>query len=395
MDLVLLWQWSAAVQVTSLLLIAVFLAALARSVGGPELRLWVGAWLCNFLALAITLFYWYSQPGLEWLPHIRWSYMTSKLAFVLLLLQGSWTLKDPASRFLAPRTIVAALSVYAVSSFWLVGGVDHIGIVQHVALTLLLTIGAVFVLRGSATAGLRWLGAGFVTRAALSAVETAAYAAQIVEAPALRENAAWFLSAHSSFDSGAEWLIALGSVLAISERTQQSLRRTNAELLAAQEGLRSLADRDPLTELANRRSLPTIFRVAKRTGAAMLFFDIDDFKAVNDSYGHTVGDRTLERFGLALKASFRPDDFIVRYAGDEFLVVARGLSREAVDERIGWVREQLGVRSAAGVPLTFSVGVAELAPGGDPDEALEAADAAMYKAKARRTEASAPVVAGS
>ena len=80
-----------------------------------------------------------------------------------------------------------------------------------------------------------------------------------------------FLAASSSFDSGVEWLLALGCVLALSERSQRELRRTNAELLEAQEGLRRLADRDPLTALQNRRALPEVFRDV-RPGEP-IFFD--------------------------------------------------------------------------------------------------------------------------
>ena len=78
--------------------------------------------------------------------------------------------------------------------------------------------------------------------------------------------AAWFLAASSSFDSGAEWLVALGCVIAVAERVQRELRQANQDLLAAQEDLRRLADRDPLTALDNRRHLPEALRAVQPQG---------------------------------------------------------------------------------------------------------------------------------
>ncbi|HEV7502607.1 MAG TPA: GGDEF domain-containing protein, partial [Vicinamibacteria bacterium] len=198
--------------------------------------------------------------------------------------------------------------------------------------------------------------------------------------PAWHGAATIFLAAASSFDSGAEWLLALGCVLAVSERVQRELVQTNAELILAQEDMRRMADRDALTGLDNRRVLPRVLRDAQPAGAILLFFDLDRFKQINDLHGHAAGDETLRRFAAGLRECFRPDDSLVRYAGDEFLVVARGLGISAVEGRVAALRERLRV-SSDGPPIAFSVGVAELAPGGRPEDALRGADEAMYAAK--------------
>jgi diguanylate cyclase (GGDEF)-like protein len=200
----------------------------------------------------------------------------------------------------------------------------------------------------------------------------------------LRSLTATFLASHSSFDSGTEWLLALGCVLALSERAQRELRQYNRDLLDAQADLRKLVDRDALTGLANRRSLDEIFRVVRPEGATLLFFDLDGFKEVNDLHGHQVGDDCLRRFASALTDCFRPTDVAVRYAGDEFLVVARGLSESQADERVQLVRQRLRNLSGQAPAVTFSVGVAALSPGGDPGAALKVADECMYRAKEER-----------
>jgi diguanylate cyclase (GGDEF)-like protein len=164
----------------------------------------------------------------------------------------------------------------------------------------------------------------------------------------------------------------------------RQLRKYNEDLLAAQEDLRRLVDRDPLTALSNRRSLPEVFRTVQPQGALLLFFDLDDFKGVNDRFGHPVGDLCLKRFAQHLRESFRPNDSLLRYAGDEFLVVACGLDPSAAWARVERLRVALVQETGDGPPVSFSVGMAELAPGGRPEDALSAADRSMYAAKGAR-----------
>ena len=114
-----------------------------------------------------------------------------------------------------------------------------------------------------------------------------------------------------------------------------------------------------------------------------MFFDLDGFKEINDKHGHQAGDACLVRFANALTASFRPTDAIVRYAGDEFLVVCKGSSEMAIEDRITELRNRMRVTPARDLPIRFSYGVSRLEPGGNPDEAVRLADEAMYRAKSQ------------
>ena len=386
----LLWRWSTAVQITSLVMIAVFFAVLGRSVGRSEVRWWVAAWLANLGALGVTVFYWVAQPPALLDVPLRASYIGAKTGFVVLLLLGAWVHVRPGARVPRPAGVLAAIGAYGVFWGFMLPSVMSVGVVQHSGMGVLFAAGAVFLSRERGK-GVTWLAAGCALRAVLSLVEAAAYGVRTsgLAGPPLQELAGVFLSAHSSLDSATEWLLALGCVLALSARDQRELRAANDDLLEAQEGLRRLADRDPLTGLSNRRALPEVLRAVQPQGATLLFFDLNGFKAINDRHGHQVGDECLRRFAAALGESFRPGDALVRYAGDEFLVVASGLEATAAAVRLDGLRERLR-RPPPGAPvIAFSVGISELAPGGQPEAAVRAADAAMYAAKPGRIAAAA------
>ena len=107
--------------------------------------------------------------------------------------------------------------------------------------------------------------------------------------------------------------------------------RDITELAALHAQLSHQASHDPLTGLANRASLERQLTEIVRTcedehELAVLFPDLDGFKAVNDDYGHELGDRVLEQVARRLRACVREDDLVARLGGDEFIVVCRGSS---------------------------------------------------------------------
>jgi diguanylate cyclase (GGDEF)-like protein len=384
----LLWRWSTLVQATSDLMIAVFFLALARSLGRRELRAWVGAWLANFAALAVTIVFWLAQPqGAAQFGFNIAAYLFAKTLFVALLIYGTVAFAKASGDGAPYARLCAVVAAFAVLGGLLIHSIDALGLVQSAVIGVALGLCALYLVwnGGSRYA---WLAAGFSLRALLGLAEAVAYGLQSqtadAQAPSLL---ATFLASHSSFDTGAEWVIALGCVLTLYDTIQRELTQSNGELRHTQEQLRDLLHRDQLTGVFNRRALPTMLREAQTGAGAILFFDLDGFKQVNDLHGHHVGDACLVRFARALQENFSAGDRVLRYAGDEFVVITQDHDADAIAARIEAVRRQLADDAGTGPRIGFSVGSARLTAQSDPDAALRQADQSMYEAKAMRQQA--------
>jgi diguanylate cyclase (GGDEF)-like protein/PAS domain S-box-containing protein len=163
-----------------------------------------------------------------------------------------------------------------------------------------------------------------------------------------------------------------------------------SERRAMEEQLRREALHDPLTGLPNRRLLHdrlslALAAVPRRGHAvAVLFVDLNDFKSVNDTLGHTAGDQLLIAAAARLGRLLRPEDTLARLGGDEFVIVLPAVTHAqqaaAVAQRVLQEFETPFSVSDRQVPITASVGSAVTCTG-SADALLAAADAAMYRAK--------------
>jgi len=154
---------------------------------------------------------------------------------------------------------------------------------------------------------------------------------------------------------------------------------------------KSAALTDPLTGLFNRRGLVEAARElaekhAKKAGKpiAMLAFDLDHFKSINDRFGHALGDDVIKLFAATASSSLRLTDFVVRLGGEEFAAIMPGTLEDGlvVAERIRAAFENAG-RTVSGrfVGATVSIGVASHENAANIDALLARADAALYEAK--------------
>ena len=154
------------------------------------------------------------------------------------------------------------------------------------------------------------------------------------------------------------------------------------------------AERDPLTRLLNRSAIVERLERSLRRAAeddllvGVLFVDLDDFKAVNDRFGHATGDDLLQRVGAAITGCVRRGDLVGRFGGDEFVVIVPDL-QDAASARLLAARIMAALGDVVVVRgehlITGSVGVAAArARATSANQLLEAADTAMYEVKRRR-----------
>jgi diguanylate cyclase (GGDEF)-like protein/PAS domain S-box-containing protein len=192
----------------------------------------------------------------------------------------------------------------------------------------------------------------------------------------------------------------LGKLIDVSERVvaDQKLLAKHKHLLARKRELETLALRDSLTGLYNRRAFDEQFgrewNRARREQAplSLLMIDIDHFKQFNDSHGHQAGDHCIQVVANTVQHCFaRGSDLVARYGGDEFVVLASAVDRKQALQRAEQLRDRirelaLEIDGTAASPVSLSIGVATAVPPhrGTPDDLLAAADRALYQAKRRR-----------
>ncbi|MHB8846320.1 MAG: GGDEF domain-containing protein [Nitrospirota bacterium] len=150
---------------------------------------------------------------------------------------------------------------------------------------------------------------------------------------------------------------------------------------------------DGLTGLLNRRTL--MEKLIYETGSArryqhplsLIMCDVDDFKKINDTYGHQIGDEALKNVSAALRSLLRATDIVGRYGGDEFLVILPESGREGAAHFASRLMAAVRAENVSGlstrIELTLSIGMAVMVPGApvSAEELLRLADGALYEAK--------------
>ena len=378
----LLSRWALGVQLATVALLAAFFVALTRTVRLQEVRLWAAAWVADAVALAAVFVATFLRLPLPAARLAATLYVAGKTSYVGLLVGGaSHHLRPGASTPVRPRWLAAAAVAWSLLLGALSPGLEYVRIAVCLMVGGVLTFGAVWVLRRPRMPRSRWLGFALLVEGVLFLHYVPLLLPRLWGAEPL----ATYPRYAAFFDSGAELLVALAILVVLEASSSQHLEHLNRELLASQDRLRLLVDLDPLTSLSNRRRLRAEMDRVRARGAAVMFLDVDNFKEINDRNGHIVGDACLLRVAAVLTRIFRSDDALFRLGGDEFLVIAPGLDLEAAHARVRQVREELAAGDGDAPPVRLSVGVASLAPGGEPDSVLREADDRMYLEKRGRS----------
>lgn len=152
---------------------------------------------------------------------------------------------------------------------------------------------------------------------------------------------------------------------------------------------------DGLTGLYNRNTFDLRVKSALKTfdeGGklfSIVLFDVDDFKNINDTFGHLSGDKVLQKIAQCLQTTFRKNDCIARFGGDEFAVVIEGLGEEMARERImkfeeNFRKKRFYSRSSGDIKVAVSAGFAQAVAGEGPEDILRRADMDMYALKKKK-----------
>ncbi|HEX5834148.1 MAG TPA: GGDEF domain-containing protein [Pyrinomonadaceae bacterium] len=196
-----------------------------------------------------------------------------------------------------------------------------------------------------------------------------------------------YLQFASVFELLFEILLGFGTVMVLMESVRREVEHANRKLTEARDQLELLVQMDPLTEALNRHAFHSLLRRPEngqesKTSGSVAVIDIDNLKPINDTFGHTAGDKAIRAVARAMRSLVRADDMLFRWGGDEFLVLMFNLPQsEALRrlEKLNRILEDHCSRwPSVPVTVTVSYGVAGFNSLTDLGSAIEAADKAMY-----------------
>ena len=321
----------------------------------------------------VTALSWFTRDPDDIVIEVIYPLVAITLVGFLLAMHRNW-----ASLHTLERLILATLTLVIMGRLaWhlLLGG--HID--EHL---LVLTGGhywavAVLLIAGFVLLGRRpglWFGVGVLLTSVLL---VAVGAGRELVGPDASDQALLYLVRLHGF-----LVMVLVLVLAVA-----TLRDQLHRALTEAETFEQLAAIDPLTGLANRRTAVDVLKReiehAERYGTtvSVVALDIDHFKAVNDVHGHQVGDAVLRDIGEVLNAHAREIDHVIRWGGEEFLIIAPGTDHTAAVRMAERFRGTLEHARPGGHDVTATFGVAEHEVGEDLDHLLFRADQLLYLAK--------------
>ena len=174
-----------------------------------------------------------------------------------------------------------------------------------------------------------------------------------------------------------------------SIRSRREVEKSNRELREARDKLELLAQMDPLTEALNRHAFHSLLRGpeggVELTSGSVAVIDIDNLKPINDTWGHSTGDKAIRVVARSMRSLIRADDMLFRWGGDEFLMLMFNLSEEETSRRMkklnAIVEENCRKWPEMPVTVTVSHGVAGFDSLTQLGHAIELADQAMYAAR--------------
>ena len=380
-----------AIQCVGVLLITLLSMFMRSSIKSIALKYWTASWASLSIAL-MSLFI-----GFQIAPRqnvFYFCYFFGEYLFGLLFIAGcrnqmsGVSITKKQGYFLIPAVALALVLPYASSDF-------NDLFMFHAAILSALFLVSFFILRAGPhpeepSAGLRvmstallLLAIGFLHYVPVFAARKGLWG---VTVPLT------YLQYTSVFDLLFEILLGFGTVMVLMEGVRREVEMANRKLLHARDKLELLVQMDPLTEALNRHAFHSLLRRPEgehdvSTSGSVAVIDIDNLKPINDTMGHTAGDKAIRAVARAMRSLVRADDMLFRWGGDEFLVLMFKLPHAEANRRMEKLNEILeeNCERWIGFPITVTVshGVAGFEALTDLGEAIELADKAMYAQRNR------------
>jgi len=344
--------------------------------------LWAIAWVLRFIAAIF---------GYELLRtvHTAWlaPYATFEFAFVVVLLSAaragfaSTAVRD----WRTVLRLIAILPMF-VALVWAIGRVAGLEAYQT---THAVVLGFVYLYNFFALKGQQGVGSRvFRFSLLLLAVAFLEHAVIFVYLYHTGSAPVWanYLHQQTYYDFILHCVLAFAAMAMWSESQINRIRQLEGDLDHLRRETRQTLDLDRLTGLSNQAALNRRVEEASDFGGVVAVCDMDNFKDVNDRFGHLVGDEILRNIGNLLQASIRQEDEAFRWGGDEFVVLFHNQRGEVARKRMAEIELRLRdfrVRGFGSLPISFSWGTAE-AWGRTLHDALEEADRNMYALKRMR-----------
>ncbi|HEY6050502.1 MAG TPA: GGDEF domain-containing protein [Thermoanaerobaculia bacterium] len=356
---------------------------LSRGDGSRVLKAAGFAWLFLFIALLSLLATAYLKLAYGNLP-----YQYFKLLFLVALIVSADRMEHDSSlaKTLRPAAILAIPVSFVIVFFT---GEKSLFYAIHMAVGAIAWFFVTMLVLRSRAAG---LGKTFcVLLATATTLLQLAYVVFFSLSAAQQDRPYSFLHYTGYYDLFLQMLFGIGLIIWAMEETERKLSTVHARAVDDTQRSKRRAQIDPLTEAYNRFFLDEIRPgLARETsGGSIVLIDVDGLKTINDNEGHEEGDKAIWTVAAAVKKLIRGDDYLIRWGGDEFLVVLPGMDQEVAKKRfymlpakIEEVRQSPRLAARAYKKfLAASVGVTPFSTRVPFDMAIETADRVMYERK--------------
>lgn len=384
-----------AIQCVGVLLITLLSIFMRSSIKSNALNYWTASWAGLSLSL-IALFVAFQLDSYPTHQTILFTcYFFGEYIFALLFIAGcraqttGVTLNRKHNYFLVAALVVSILLPYASDDF------NDVFMIHAPILSVLFMISFFMLRRGKGAEepgpGSRVMSTALLLLAISFLIYVPAFGARKglwgFTVPAS------YLHYTSVFDLLFEILLGFGTVMVLMESVRREVEITNQKLMQARDQLELLVQMDPLTEALNRHAFHSLLRRPEAghsdtvTSGSVAVLDIDNLKPINDTWGHTTGDKAIRAVARAMRSLVRADDMLFRWGGDEFLVLMFKLPQPDASRRIEKLNKILEENCerwiGQPVKVTVSFGVAGFTSLTDLGQAIEQADKAMYAQRNR------------